>query len=160
MQSPEFYNHEGLMDPTQFVVTEEADRVLYIWQGAATALHKVLVNGNPVPSLVGKIIQPGAAVAFMKRPTSPVGAGPGVVRGFGMVMRNGKVVRDNPTAETVISDLEYEAAYLAETTTRLRNLVESNATAETLEDYLRSRSYGDAELRARLTQEARDAAGA
>lgn len=151
---PEFYGPTDRIDPDLFTVREEADRTLYIYNGPeGIALHKVLVNTQPVKSLVGKILFPGAAVAIM-RAGNHVGAQPGKVQATGNVMRNGVVVRDVTTPETDAADAAFNATWAADTASGLLAMVQAEATPEALEAYLRGRSYSDDALREELISQA------
>lgn len=155
---PIFTVATGVIPVDHFTVEESAEQTLFVYQGAeAQVLVEVIANGKAVPSLVGKTLRPGAAVVFKKLPPG-VGAGPGKVSGTGLVMRNGRVVRDVVTPETEASDLAFALAHVEETALRLLSLVRVGTSDEVLTTFLQSRSYGDPAIRAELIRNARKVA--
>lgn len=145
---PIFKTATGVLPLEHFAVTDSEEQTLFVYQGEAPqVLVEVTRNAQAIPSLVGKTLHPGAAVVLKKLPVlNRTNAGPGKVTGAGLVLRNGRVVRDAPTPETEVSDREFGLAHLEETTERLRSLADSGASVDVLTTFLRSRSYADLAL--------------
>lgn len=147
----EVYSNGVLVDAALFKLEERPQAAYFIFQGnVPLLLDRVKYRGRELPSLVNKSIAPGAALVFPKPTTK---ATPSKVRAEGLLMRNGRVIRDMTTPELLAEDAVFERAYMAETLENARALI-VEGRADGVDTYLRSRSFSDEAIRADLFQQA------